>query len=320
MKTEFLEAQKIIHAAKKILLATHEKPDCDAIGSLLAMKIGLEKIGKKTIAFCQEKIPACLNFLPHANEIIYQNAPSDTDLIIGLDYGHYKRLGLGSYDLNGFNFLSIDHHLIGEHLGVKIIASAYSSTAEIIYELFALLEIKIDQEIATCLLAGIFSDTGGFRYSNTSAQTLKIAGELMLKGAPLSKIVKFADSTALPENLDYWIQAFKNIQIDLDKGVIFSVVTFENLVALKQNFSNSDIANLFSNVPEAKLALLCAEKEPGRLECSLRSQPGRGVNVAAIAQLFGGGGHKLAAGFQTTAKPEEIINAIKNLAWQNFVA
>jgi phosphoesterase RecJ-like protein len=318
MKSSFVQAQKIILPAKNILLATHENPDSDAIGSLLAMKIGLEKIGKNALAFCKEKIPACLNFLPHAGEITYQIKPDNFDLAIGLDYGDTKRLAIGDYSLNKNNFLTIDHHLVGDYQGVIIVNSNRSSTAEIIFELFLFLNIGIDQEIATCLLTGIYSDTGGFRYSNTSAQTLKTAGELMLKGAPLSKIVRLAGASDLPENVGFWIQAFKNVQIDLETGVIFSVVTYENLDRLKQTFSNSDIANLFSNVPEAKFALLCAEKEPGLLECSLRSQPGRGVNVAAIAKLFGGGGHRLAAGFETTVKPEELVGTIKNLLWKNF--
>ncbi len=318
MKNDFAQAQKIIQPAKKVLLATHENPDSDAISSMLAMKIGLEKIGKKVLAFCQEKIPACLNFLPHADEIMHQITPGNADLIIGLDYGNIKRLALGEYSLDKHNFLTIDHHLIGDYQGIIVVDSSCSSTAEIIYGLFLFLKIEVDQEIATCLLTGIYSDTGGFRYSNTSAKTLKTAGELMLKGAPLPKIARLAGASDLTENVGFWIQAFKNVEIDLETGIIFSVVTYENLATLKQNFSNSDIANLFSNVPEVKFALLCAEKEPGRLECSLRSQPGRGVNVAAIAKLFGGGGHKLAAGFETTSSPEKIIDAIKNLSWQNF--
>lgn len=320
METVYLEAKKLILKSRNIFLAAHENPDGDAVGSLLAMKMGLEKLGKKTTAFCPDKIPFCLNFLPCVNEIESEPKFKNADLIIGLDYGRFARLGLGNEDLGDYNILTIDHHSISENPGFAIVESNRSSTAEIIYELFQFLKIEIGQEIATCLLTGIFSDTGGFRFPNTSAQTLKISGELMLKGAPLSKIARYTDSAALLENLDYWNQAFKNIQIDLEIGVIFSVVSYQNLTTIKQNFSNSDIANLFSNVPEIKLAMLCAEREPGRLECSLRSQPGRGVNVAAIAKLFGGGGHKLAAGFQTTERAEEIVDAIKNLTWQNFAS
>lgn len=320
MTQEFLQAQKMIGRAQNILLATHEEPDSDAVGSVLAIKIGLDKIGKKTVAFSASKIPPCLSFLPQSEQIIHKANLADFDLIVGLDYGSYQRLRLNDGNLASLNFLTIDHHLVGEHLGLQIVKDNCSSTAEILYELMPHLNIGIDQEIATCLLTGIFSDTGGFRYPNTSARTLKIVGELLLKGAPLQKIAKLAGTCNLPENLDTWIEAFKNLEIDLKSGLIFSLITPKNPIGRKQDFSGSAIASLLSNAPEIKLALVCVQKQPGQIECSLRSQNDRGVNVAKIAQLFGGGGHRLAAGFQTSAKPEEIINTIKNLAWQNFAA
>jgi len=316
----FVEAEKLIKQAENILLATHEEPDGDAIGSLLAMKIGLEKIGKKTTAFFPAKVPSSLKFLPHLDQLTHQVNLVNIDLIIGLDYGHYQRLKLNNEDLASRNFLTIDHHLVGKHLGFLVINNDYSSTAEILYEFFPYLNVTLEREIATCLLTGIFSDTGGFRYPNTSAQTLRIVSDLLLKGAPLQKIAKFADNPDLPDNLDAWVEAFKNLKVDMESGLIFSLVAYKNLADCKEGFNSSAIANLLSSAPEIKLALLCAEKQPGQIECSLRSQNNRGINVAKIAQLFGGGGHKLAAGFQTTAKAEEIINTIKNLAWQNFSA
>jgi len=319
MIQQFLQAEKIISQAQNILLAIHENPDSDAIGSLLAMKIGLDKIGKKTTAFSISEIPISTSFLPKQEQIIHQVNLVDFDLIVGLDYGAYRRLGLDGENLTSLNFLTIDHHLVGEHLGFKIINNKYSSVAEILYEFLPYLNVEVDHEIATCLLAGIYSDTGGFRHPNTSAQTLKIVGELLLKGAPLQKIVKFSDDCNLTENLDTWIEAFKNLKIDLKSGVIFSLVVPKKL-ANGSDFNGSSIASLLSSAPEIKLALLCVQKEPDRIECSLRSQKDRGVNVAKIAQLFGGGGHRLAAGFQTATKPEEIIKTIKNLAWENFSA
>jgi len=317
MTQQFLQAKKMVDRAQNILLAIHENPDSDAIGSLLAMKIGLDKIGKKTTAFSISEIPASTSFLPKQEQIIHQVNLADFDLIVGLDYGAYQRLGFGDGDLTSRKFLTIDHHLVGEHLGFKIINNKYSSTAEILYEFLPYLNIEVDHEIATCLLAGIYSDTGGFRHPNTSAQTLKIVGELLLKGAPLQKIVKFSDGCNLTENLDTWIEAFKNLKFDIKSGVIFSIVVPKNLASV-EDFSGSSIASLLSNAPEIKLALLCVQKEPNIIECSLRSQKDRGVNVAKIAQLFGGGGHRLAAGFQTDKKPEEIITMIKSLQLESF--
>ena len=320
MTQQFQEAKKIIDRAQNVLLATHEDPDSDAIGSLLAMKIGLSKMGKKATAFSLTKAPSSLGFLPGVDQIIPEADLANVDLIIGLDYGHHQRLKLSSENLASRNFLTIDHHLVGEHLGFKIIRNNCSSTAEILYELFPYLNIAIDYEIATCLLTGIFSDTGGFRHPNTSARTLKIVSDLLLKGAPLQKIAKFADGCELPNNLDAWVAAFKNLEVDLKSGIIFSLVAHENPIDYKQDFSGSAIASLLSSAPEIKLALLCVQKQPGQIECSLRSQKDRGVNVAKIAQLFGGGGHRLAAGFHSSDRPEDIVSAIKKLALDNFAS
>jgi len=318
MKEKFCEAQKIIIQSKNILLVSHENPDGDAVGSLLAMKIGLNEIGKKTAVFLPSKIPSCLSFLPHAGQIKNEVNLVNTDLIIGLDYGHYNRLGLNGKNITSINFLTIDHHLVGERLGLQIVDNDCSSTAEILYELFPYLDVDVNHEIATCLLTGIYSDTGGFRYPSTSAHTLKIVGELLLKGAPLQKIAKLADDCNILENLDSWTEAFKNLKIDLELGMVFSYVTAKNSPVGEQNSSKSAIASLFCTMPEIKFVVLCTEKEPGHFECSLRSQNNRGVNVGKIAQIFGGGGHRLTAGFYTTARPEEIISTIKNLPLQEF--
>ncbi|MBU1102273.1 DHH family phosphoesterase [Patescibacteria group bacterium] len=320
MIQQFQEAKKMIGRAQNILLATHEDPDSDAVGSLLAMKIGLSKIGKKAVVFSATKAPPSLSFLPGVDQIISKVDLADVDLIIGLDYGHHQRLKLNSENLALRNFLTIDHHLVGEHLGFKIIKNNYSSTAEILYELFPYLNIAVDYKIATCLLTGIFSDTGGFRHANTSAQTLKIAGELLLKGAPLQKIAKAENSIYFPNNIKLWLTAFKNLEVDLETGIVFSLVAFDDLANAELEWKGSGIAGLLSSVPEIKFALLCAEKKPGQLECSLRSQKDRGINVAAIARIFGGGGHRLAAGFQSSDRPENIVSAIKKLALNNFAS
>ena len=318
MKELFAQAKELIEHSRNILLAAHDEPDSDAVGSLLAMKLGLEKINKKASIYLPDKIPAGLNFLPRLETLKTQPALSADDLVIGLDYGHFQRLKLDETCLKTAKILTIDHHLIGSHLGLKIVENECSSTSELVYQFLMFLGVPITYEIATCLLAGIYSDTGSFRYPNTTARTLKIAGELLAKGAPLQKIVKLSNGDDLSINLYLWIEAFKNLDIDLDSGLVSSLIAYGNLVEAKGNFSGSTIGNFLSAAPEIKLALLCIQKQAGRTDCSLRSQNNRGINVAAIAQQFGGGGHKLAAGFQTADSPQEVVAKIKKLALNNF--
>jgi len=321
MLRNFLEAEKLIRQAQNILLATHEQADGDAIGSLLALKLGLGKFGKKVEALMPSSTVPQFNFLPGFIDLKTDAAKHNHDLIIGLDYGSPERLGIEQSALENKKFITIDHHLVGRHLGLKIVEKNCSSTSELIYQLLLFLGVPISFEIATCILAGIFSDTAGFRHANTSARTLKIAGELLTRGAPLQKIAKAENSFYFtPAGLKSWVTAFKNLEVDQQAGMISTLITQKDCPSINGDWKGSAIVSLLSMVPEIKFALLCLEKQPGKIDCSLRSQKDRGFNVAAIAQRFGGGGHKLAAGFQTTDSPQEIVTKIKNLALDNFSA
>jgi len=312
----FKEAKSLIDAARNILLVTHRDPDGDALGSVLAMKMGLAQMGKKAEIFCRPAISSVYDFLPGIEKIKTELAPPDlaeVDLVIGLDYGSYERTELNGR-LENVNFLTIDHHLSGNHLGLRIIHD-FSSVAEIIYHFLKFLDIPINLKIATCLLTGIYDDTGGFRHPNTKASTLEIAGRLLAKGAPLQKIAKLAKRAELASGLPVWDHIFSFLEIDPANGLIFSLIPHANVLALGLNLkiSLSAIAGMLSAAPEARLALLLIERAPGIFEGSLRAQKNRGLNVAQIAEVFGGGGHPLAAGFRSAQKPEEIIRIIKKL-------
>lgn len=311
--TGFTAAQKLINGAANIFLATHEEPDGDAVGSMLALKMALEKMGKRAIAFCATPIAGEFQFLPRVGQIEQRFDLNNIDLIIGLDYGDFGRLRLGRLEeLDQFNFLTLDHHLAGNYLGLQIVEPSYSSTAEIVYHFLKFLGVSLNPLIATCLLAGIFDDTGGFRYSNTSAQTLKIAGELLAGGASLIKVASSMSGNNFEIKMETWRQIFDFLEMDEQSGIIYSLVSYENLHNRQKYFHTSVIANILNSVPEAKLALILLEKEPGCFDGSLRSRQDQQVDVAKIAQAFGGGGHRLAAGFKSNAGPKEIIGKIKS--------
>ncbi len=204
MEALFFEAKKLIDQSKNILLATHEEPDGDALGSMLALAIALEKAGKNTSAFADSPAPSCFNFLPGYEKITNDINWQKIDLIIGLDYGKPERLKLNLALTKSPRFLTFDHHIINQPLGLAIVNGEISSTAELIYQYFLSVDTQINSKIATCLLTGIFSDTGGFHHANTSAQTLKIAAELLLKGAPLQKIAKAENSIYFPNSTQFW--------------------------------------------------------------------------------------------------------------------
>lgn len=318
MIEKFVQAKNLIDRAQKIILATHERPDGDAIGSILALKIGLEKLEKKIVACCLPVVPPAYHFLPGASEIKNQLDQSDwegCDLVIGVDYGSFSRLGLGdNLERRTIDFLTIDHHLVGRHRGWQILGS-YSSTSEMLYYFLVFLKVPLDRRIATSLLTGIFDDTGGFRHVNTKAQTLKVAGELLLKGVSMAKIARALARSNPAGDIKLWNQIFERLETDLKSGLASSHLSYQDVASLgaESEVSVSDVANILSSAPEVKLAAILIERAPGRIDGCLRAQRNKGVNAAKIAEVFGGGGHYLAAGFQTSSPWREIIQKIKGL-------
>lgn len=313
MIKKFAPAKDLIDNAQNILLAAHYEPDADALGSMLALKMGLETLNKNVHVFCLPEVPESLHFLPQQEHAKTHFSLENINLIIGLDYGSHERLNLGSPEvLSQFNFLTIDHHLIGNHLGHCIVESSFSSTSELVYEFLKFLEVPINTKMATCLLAGILDDTGGLKHSSTTHQTLKTVAELMRKGAPLAKISRVLSVSNLIEDINIWQEAFDNLSVDQEIGLIFSFINHERFIELGPKFKASVIAETLIATPETKFALMMIEKTPGCIDCSLRSTKEKDINVAKIAGAFGGGGHYLAAGFSSDKRPPEIIERIKS--------
>ena len=313
MNDLFIDAKKLIDAAQNIALSTHENPDADGFGSMLAMEYILQQMGKNVLAFSIENAPSALKFISNQTAVNNLN-PEKIDLIIGLDYGSPERLEiLKAYPEIKANILTLDHHAIGNHMGLKIVDGNISSTAEMVYDFIKFLGEPINSEIAACLLAGIMSDTGNFRYPNTSAQTLKVAGELMLQGASLQKISKAANSLNLDEEMASLTDIFAKIQTSVTANLVFAIIDHALFNSSRLSFQEIDIASILSATPEAKIAATLTEKTPGLFHVSLRAQQDRGVNVGKIAQTFGGGGHKLAAAFRSREPAEEIIRQIEAL-------
>ncbi len=307
----FKEAQKIIGQSRKILIAGHKEPDADSLGSSLALKLALNHLGKEARISVQN--PSCrnLNFLPGFGEI--ENAADwrSQDLIIGVDYGQIERLDIQDFDgRNEIKFLTLDHHLPDNQKEFKIVRPDFSSTSELIFFFLKDLKIPFSADLSTCLLAGIFDDTNGFRHATTSAKTLEAAGELLKKGAALPKIVKSLKRKDLTAEAKIVGLATKKIRMDPQSGLLTVFFSKEDLNDFPEDFGKSSLLNLLTGAPEAKVILFLQEKN-GELEGSLRSQKEKGINVAELAKIFGGGGHALAAGFRTKETPEMVAEKIK---------
>lgn len=292
------------HAAK-ILLFAHNRPDADTAGSCLALRAHLVDKGKLVDIACNDPFPEflklfstdCFRYPDHLDLNSY-NAVIACDSI---------ERGFEKYK-NKFSEKQVtallDHHpditIKGD---LNIIDASYSSVCEIVYDYLEFTKEKITRDIATFLLLGILADTGGFQHANTTARVMDIASDLLRRGANLVKIIEATFSNKKISTLKLWGRAFEKARIDPRSGAIITVLTKKDLEEL--NASNDDIAQvatILNTVPGTKFALILSEREDGIVKGSLRSEEYKSMDVSAIAKKFGGGGHKLASGFEIKGK------------------
>jgi phosphoesterase RecJ-like protein len=166
--------------------------------------------------------------------------------------------------------------------------------------------------MTTFLMLGILGDTGSFQHSNTTPRVMEIASTLLKKGAPLSKIIETAFANKNISTLKLWGKAFERAKINPQNGLIISVLTQTDLEECSAGSEDiAQVASILNTVPDTKFALILSERGDGIVKGSLRSEEYKGVDVSKIAARFGGGGHKLASGFEIKGKLQETENGWK---------
>jgi len=321
-KEKFVEAYNLIQNSKRILLATHESPDGDGLASMLAMYHWLESIKPGAIfLYSKDEIPKYLKFLPGIEKIQGQIPEGEFDLLIGFDYGDFKRLGLDEWlkTQPEIKIITFDHHPAGRQMGtINLIDTTSSSTAELIYDFFEASEVKFNKDIAKLILCGIVVDTGIFKHSNTTPKTLRVVKNLLLKGVTTKEIVKHLEEDLRPISaMRLWGEALLRIKIEPKSGLAVSFAHKEDFLrhnAEKEHLS--EFSSLMATIPEARFSVFLAEEpeEPQFIKGSLRSENYHNADVSTIAKHFGGGGHKLASGFETESTMEEVLKKLINLA------
>lgn len=287
----------------------HERMDGDDGGALLAMGQQLGKMGKQTIYTVKKGVPPSLSFLPGAEKIL-DDAPSlNYDLLITFGCSDLSRTGLTKISellvINSqLSVINFDHHPDNTGFGqVNAVDPKKSSVAELVYDFFNFNNWPITKDIATCLLTGIITDTGGFMHSNTHSSTLKAAGLLLRKGAQSHKIIRQAYKNKSPQILKAWGKAMENSYYDEKNKIIYSVMTEKDLAEFTSlpQAAFEGFTETLNTMPNAKFAMFLRQ-DGGVIKGSLRSDTFKNVDVSKIAHIFGGGGHKLAAGFSVAGK------------------
>ncbi|ADH86558.1 phosphoesterase RecJ domain protein [Desulfurivibrio alkaliphilus AHT 2] len=296
-----MEIAAALKQARRVLVLTHIHPDGDALGSQLALGMVLRGLGKEVSLFGEAEVSHLYDFLPGANEITTELPDLDSfDCAVALDCGDAHRLGDNMTALLAIKpFLVLDHHAGHQEFGDQRWVDPHrASTGEMVYDLAVALEADISSEAAYCLYTAIVSDTGSFKYSSTTAETFRVARELVLKGVKPAEVAgKLFDNYSLAR-LRLFQRVLEGLSLHCNGRIA--------MISAPQRFFGETGAapqdtEGFINYPRAltsvKVAAFLKEAEAGMVSVSLRSK-GATYDVAKVAAMFGGGGHRNAAGFK----------------------
>jgi len=307
-----------IKKAKSVVLLTHVSPDGDTLGSVLGLKGILVQLGinEKIDAVTVGKIPDVYKFLPDINTV---KNPDDADLYnkydlaISVDCGSADRLG-DSLDLfrNARVSVNIDHHISNSKFGdINWIEPTASSCGQIVYKLFEPLEARLTKEIAVNLYTAILTDTGGFKFENTHAETLEICSELIKAGAEPSFIYKKCYESKPLVMFRLQARAVDQAILAEDNKIIYSIVSRKLLESFNATDDHVDgVVDALRQIDTVEVAMVFKETPKGNTKVSFRSNR---INICEIARFYGGGGHKLAAGCTIEKSLEESINEVLHI-------
>lgn len=297
---------KELNSAQRILIGTHQHPDGDALGSVLALLHALKYQGKDVTAYVPDPAPEFFAFLPGLEFLTYEKPANvqDFDVVALLDYTQLYRTGLEEEVNRHANTICIDHHPDNaKQAKLNLVVPSAAATAQILFDFFTATNVPITKDMATCLLTGIFTDTGSFMHDSTTPEILEVAANLMGKGARLSHIAHETYQKKDLPGLKIWGKALSRIMINKETGSVVSIVTHKDLKECRASLDDlSGVVNMLNTLPDTKYALLLTEFEPGKIKGSLRSEPHKNFDVSQLAKKLGGGGHKLAAGFEVDGR------------------
>lgn len=287
-----------IQNASDVMLTTHVLPDGDAIGSLLGLKAALEAMGKNVTAALSDEVPPYLRFLPGVDSIKPVDClASSFPLAIVLDCGALDRVGrcMSAVEASGL-VVNIDHHATNSGFAsINWVNVESGSTSEMIYCLLRQMGVAIGSSAATCLFAGISTDTGSFRYSSTTADTFRAAAALTEAGASPWRISQSIYDTRSYDSLAGMAEAILGMKFECSGLVAYLDITADLMA--RHKLSETETEGFISYARSvAGVEVAIAFKEVGADEIRVGLRSNRKVDVAQVALALGGGGHVRAAG------------------------
>lgn len=300
------ETAKLLKEAGKMVIVSHISPDGDTLGSSLALAHALRMLGKEVMLNVDDDIPSVFSFLPGIGEYM-RFSPDDSvpaDLLIVIDASSADRAGNAMNVVKARSVLNIDHHKTNTHFADYLyLDSDAAATAEIIYSLLLELGTELNTEIATCIYEGLYTDTGSFKYSNTTSRTLSIASALLTYGV---------NPSLISDNMEVKSRS----QVEM-LGKVLETLTFlrDGKIAYVEvapelydyNVDTDTFVSYPRYIEGVEVALLFKQVEENLTRVSFRSKQ---VDVAKIALSFGGGGHQKASGCSIHAPLKEAESIV----------
>ncbi|HEX8075051.1 MAG TPA: bifunctional oligoribonuclease/PAP phosphatase NrnA [Thermoleophilaceae bacterium] len=316
--TEHQQVLDELRRADKFFLTTHENPDGDALGSLRAMQMVLEQMGKDSVMFMsQDQFPLPREYRHMPFKDVLGEPPPDLEerLVVFLDCGNIDRMPVGFLKSADVRIVNIDHHHDNTRFGdVNLVEGNASCTAEIIHGLAKELGLEITQPLAESLYIALVTDTGKFMFENTTPAAHEMAAELIAAGVE-PQVVHQRLYEGLPfSRIQLLARALAAVQRFDDGALTLTHLTRDDFAHAGADESDAEgIVDHMRQVEGTLVSALVREliADDGRRKVSLRATDGR-VDVSRIARGFGGGGHRQAAGFTTDTELPELIERLRD--------
>jgi phosphoesterase RecJ-like protein len=300
----------ILRSQKSFLVLTHYRPDGDAVGSQLALVILLKNLGKQVEAWNDDGVPAKFKFLPHSGTVTRPpDAPKDFDVVIAIDTSTWQRVGTTAQRIGQRKyFINIDHHVSNEKFAdINWIVPEAPASGQIAFDLIKRGGFQLTREMAMCLFAAISTDTGSFTYSSTTAESLRVAAELVETGLNVGEISRHIYESYPYARLQLLQKALADLKLAHNGRLAYCWVTnemYEESGAKRED--TEGLIDYARSIEGVNVAVLFEESsEPGKIRISLRSKNPK-VDVNSVARRFGGGGHREAAGARISGETHEI--------------
>jgi len=307
--SKFEEIGRILREHQRFAILGHVRPDGDALGSQLALALSLQQLGKEVRVWNEDGMLEKYSFLPRAELLTKPpSIPEVVDVAVALDTAIQNRLGIGLTAVRSAKiWINIDHHPSNPCYGdVVYVDPAAPATAEIVFRLIKSQDLPFNRDIAENLYAAISSDTGSFQYPQTSARTFEIAAELIRAGVDVGRLSQQLYENYPRRRLELLRELLRTMRFEHGGRVAsfsLSSKTAADLGVLPED--NEGLIDHLRAIRGVIVAVFFEELADGKVRISMRSKSDV-VNVCAICQKFGGGGHTLAAGARVRGTLDEV--------------